>query len=231
MYCPKCGSKNKEGVKFCSKCGSEIKEDIVNVSTSNEHSGLKALSIVGFILSILLFPIGLILSIIGLAKCNKIKKQTGEKLSFNAFNIAGLIISIFELFITLLVVVIIVFVFGILNLSKSAFEGEWDCTVPYTSSRIPVVTAKFTDNNITWGKYNDLENNSLYGAYKLNSFENTNNKKEYKLTITPEYMVEDGKNSNRYASSVTMNLELEGDSMVVTTSQTSLKYYCTRSNR
>ena len=76
MYCSKCGTKNKEESKFCSNCGSEMKEDMyVSKNTSNE-SGLKALSIIGFIFSFLTFPIGLILSIIGLVKCNKYKKYS-----------------------------------------------------------------------------------------------------------------------------------------------------------
>ena len=228
MYCPKCGEKNDNGSKFCGNCGLKIEEE--KIETKSNAGGLKALSIVAFVFSILLFPVGLILSIIGLATCNSYQKKNNEKLSFNAFNIAGLIVSIILTLLTLLIVGIIALVFGALDLSKSNYVGEWKCSVSNGFSGSFVVSTVFTKDQITWGKYNDLKNNALVGSYKLKSYEYKNGVSDYRLEIEPIFMVENGKESSNYAKNVTMNLKLEKNNMIVTTSQTSLRYYCTKVN-
>ena len=53
----------------------------------DKEKSINTFSIVAFVLSFLLFPVGLILSIIGLVRCKNYKKEEGKYPRYFAFNI------------------------------------------------------------------------------------------------------------------------------------------------
>ena len=148
-----------------------------------KEKGINDLSIVAFILSFLLFPVGLILSIIGLVKCKKYRKENGVNPKYYAFNIIGLIVSILGIIITLFIIGIIFLVFGILSYNEKYVVGNYTCNYPY--SYRPAVTAEFKNGVFKWAKYGDEKNNAIYGTYRLNSVVINNGDYEYKLKIKP----------------------------------------------
>ena len=98
--CPNCGKNIDNNANFCVNCGSkqtkeaEIKEEKTTTVESKNTVPVNGLSITGFVLSMisllccgLLSPLGLIFSIIGVAKTEK-EDTTGKGLA-----IAGIIIS------------------------------------------------------------------------------------------------------------------------------------------
>lgn len=98
--CPNCGKSIDNNAKFCVNCGSkqtkeaEIKEEKTTTVKSTNNVPVNGLSITGFVLSLLsllccglISPLGLIFSIIGIAKSEK-EDSTGKGLA-----IAGIIIS------------------------------------------------------------------------------------------------------------------------------------------
>ena len=113
--CSRCGESITNDAKFCKNCGEKIeegkiKEETVQTtqSTSNEQKvPVNGLSITGFVFSIvsllccgLVSPIGLIFSIIGLAKGDP-EDRTGKGLA-----IAGVIISAIMLILFILMLII-----------------------------------------------------------------------------------------------------------------------------
>ena len=67
----------------------------------DKEKSINNFSIVAFVLSFLIAPAGLILSIIGLVRCKNYKKEYGNNPKYFAFNIVGLVISIIGFIITL----------------------------------------------------------------------------------------------------------------------------------
>lgn len=149
----------------------------------DKEKSLNTFSIVAFILSFILFPVGLILSIIGMVRCNKYKKETGRKPSYYIFNIIGLIVSVLVSIIIAFVFFLIIFVFGVLSYNKKYVIGTYTCYYPYSYK--PAVTAKFNNNNFTWSKYNDELSNSISGKYRLKSVQIKNDIHAYKIQLTP----------------------------------------------
>ena len=99
MFCSECGNKLKKGDIFCTNCGNKIGEDNNVGSTpnvnQNQSDDVKTLGVLGLIFSIIFMPLGLILSIVSLAKGKGYK---------NGFAIAGIIISAIKLVFYLIVV-------------------------------------------------------------------------------------------------------------------------------
>jgi len=93
IICNKCGSL-KKGKIICSDCIEDIKEREYKEKHKDKRKW-NTFSICGFFLSFLFFPLGLIFSIIAINQ-TKTEEQKGRGLA-----IAGLIISIFYLFIFL----------------------------------------------------------------------------------------------------------------------------------
>ena len=111
MFCPKCGEKNDETVKFCSKCGSSLTEEKKN---EKKKEGLGVASMVIGIISLVLsftcivfipIIITLPLSIVGvvLGIVNVCKK--GKKFSGIILNIASIIISCILAFVVFPIIV------------------------------------------------------------------------------------------------------------------------------
>lgn len=140
-------------------------------------------SIVAFVLSFLIAPAGLILSIIGLVRCKNYKKEYGNNPKYFAFNIVGLVISIIGFIITLFMFGIIALVFGILASNEKYVVGNYTCYYP--NSYRAAVTAEFKNGNFKWAKYGDEKNNAIYGTYRLNSVSINNGDYTYKLRIKP----------------------------------------------
>lgn len=149
-----------------------------------KEKGINNLSIAAFVLSFLVFPVGLILSIIGLVKCKNFKKEYGENPKYFAFNIVGIIVSILGLLVVLFVFGILALVFGILNSNEKYVIGNYTCYYPY--SYRPAVSAEFNKGSFKWSKYGDEINNSIEGTYRLNGVTIENNEHTYKLRIKPK---------------------------------------------
>ena len=163
----------------------------------NKEKSINNFSIVAFILSFILFPVGLILSIIGLVRCNKYKKETGKNPRYYAFNIVGLVVSIISFLITLFIFGIIILVFGILASNEKYVEGNYTCYYP--NSYRSAVSAEFNNGNFRWSKYGDETNNSINGTYRLNGLTINNDEYTYKLRIKPKTIKTSSKvNSKAY---------------------------------
>lgn len=148
-----------------------------------KEKSLNTFSIIAFIFSIMLFPVGLILSIIGMVRCKNYKKENGKNPSYFVFNIIGLAVSILQFIITMFILVIVIFVFGILSYNKKYVDGSYTCYYP--NSTKPAISAEFKDNKFRWSKYNDEKNNSIYGSYRLNAVKINNDIHMYKLVLAP----------------------------------------------
>lgn len=100
--CPVCGYKNKSDANFCGKCNADLKETTaIEVIKEKLWSVFDTVSIIGFVAAIfgifiyavILLPIGLVASVLGL------KSRILKGLS-----IAGIIISVIAVVIKILVV-------------------------------------------------------------------------------------------------------------------------------
>lgn len=149
----------------------------------DKERSINNFSIVAFVLSFLIAPVGLILSIIGLVRCKNYQKENDKNPKYFAFNIVGLVISIIGFIITLFMFGIIALVFGILASNEKYVVGNYTCYYP--NSYRAAVTAEFKDGNFKWAKYGDEKNNAIYGTYRLNSVAINNGNYTYKLRIKP----------------------------------------------
>ena len=96
MFCTNCGNKLKNNVTFCTNCGQKLVSDNnTQINNNTLPENIKTLGIVGFILSFVFMPIGLVLSIVSLAKSNGCK---------NGFALAGIIVSIVKIVLTILII-------------------------------------------------------------------------------------------------------------------------------
>ena len=223
MYCVKCGEKNKKDNKFCVKCGTLLTEEVKS-QDNNELNNIKIISVLSLVCAFIIFPVGLVLSIIGLIKNGKYKRKTGEKTNYNAFNIAGLIVSIFELLITLVVIIIIIGIFSSTGLLNNAFEGSYKCKKgQYTY--IYSVNAKFDNNKLTWSKYGDEDKNILEATYYVNKRNFDNNTLSYSLKVTPYYYMINGIESSNYNKNTTMDININSEDVTIEFGNGS-KYYC-----
>jgi len=149
----------------------------------NENN-INNLSIAAFIFSFLLFPVGLILSIIGMVKSKKYRKENGVRPKYFVFSIIGLVISILGFLITLFITGIVILVVSILVREEKNIIGNYTCYYPY--SYRPAVSAEFKNGSFKWSKYNDEIRNSVNGTYKLRSAEIKDGIRTYKIKITPK---------------------------------------------
>ena len=149
-----------------------------------KENNINTFSVVAFIFSLLLFPVGLILSIIGIVKSKKYEKEYNEKPKNFVFNIIGLVISSFGLLISSIVIMVIfVSFFAVLSIQKSDI-GEFTCSNRYNN--LPAISAEFKDGKFIWSKYNSKDSNYIKGNYTVNSKTVTNDKYEYNIIIRPK---------------------------------------------
>ena len=116
--CSKCGESISNDSKFCKNCGEKqtIEGEIIEESTNKQKVPVNALSITGFVFAMvsliscgLVSPLGLIFSIIGLAKGDP-EDRTGKGLA-----IAGIIVSAIMLLLCILMLIV--------------FKGLWNLWV------------------------------------------------------------------------------------------------------
>lgn len=225
MYCTKCGSQNELNSKYCTKCGSDLNQKI-SEGEDNKLKSINTMSILSIVFSFILPPIGLILSIIGLIRCNRYKKETNEKVSYLPLNIAGIVISSLITFIIIFIILIIMGISSLFKSSDKVLKSTWDCKMsPYSSNY--VLTVKFNENDFIWGKYEMEENNQLRGSYYILDREYTNSKNEYKIRFNPTYYISSGKESNNYTKSIDMEIKFDEKSATII-SENSTRYYCER---
>lgn len=225
MYCSKCGMQNDSNSKFCTNCGGVL-ESKVEVVDEKRLKSINKMSIIAFIFSFLLAPLGLILSIIGLVRCNKYKKETNQKVNNSVFNIVGIIVSAFLTFIILILVIVFTSLFLVFKGKDEILKSTWECKISPFSSNY-VVTAKFNKKNFIWAKYGSEENNQLKGNYSIISREYNNGKNEYTIKFEPNYYIANGKESNNYTKYINMSISFNETSATIT-SENSTKYYCER---
>lgn len=228
MYCPKCGKENEKDSEFCKACGTELKADgevVANTDTiDSDIKEPKVNSILALVFSIILAPIGLILSIVGLVRCKKYKKETGKSCSYFALNLAGLIVSIIEI----LIILIILFAVGIAYFAfreqDNNLKGTWNCSNSmYISSYITEV--KFDDNGFQWSKYNDVNNNNFRGNYKIISRKYTDGKSEYDIILSATSKVINGKAST-YIKDTELKVKFNENSAIMESGNGSSRFYC-----
>lgn len=147
------------------------------------ENSINTISILGFIFAFFLSPVGLILSIIGLVKGNKLKKEEGVRPKYYAFSIVGLILSIFFILIILFILGFVFLVVGIATSFDEDVLGKYTCDYRYSS--LPAVEAEFRNHKFKWGKYGDSKN-FVSGTYNIISRKINNGEYEYELRLTPK---------------------------------------------
>ena len=205
MYCPKCGEKNEEGVKYCCKCGALLNEKEKNKKESLGTASL-VIGIISLILSftcIVFIPlfITIPLSIIGLVLGIVNKAKKGKKISGIILNILAFIISI----ICFIISIVLIGAFidetsdnidtdkfkNSLNqfynelereTSNNYVEGKYDCkSFDGSGEKEDYIVHFELDDDMTflWGKYNDTDNNYVKGTYTFKDLEKTNGDRSY----------------------------------------------------
>lgn len=225
MYCSKCGMQNDSNSKFCTNCGNVL-ESKVEVVDEKRLKSINTMSIVAFVFSFLLAPVGLILSIIGLVRCNKYKKETNQKVNNSVFNIVGIIVSAFITFILFILAIVFTSLYLVFKGQDDILKSTWECrNNPYFGNY--AVTAKFNKKDFIWAKYGVEEDNQLRGNYSIINREYTNGKNEYTIKFEPNYYIANGKESNNYTKSINMSISFDETTAIIT-SENSTKYYCER---
>ena len=184
------------------------------------EKNINTISILGFIFAFILFPVGLILSIIGLVKGNKLKKEEGVKPKYYVFSIVGLVLSIFFFFITLIIVGFAFLVVGITTSFDGDVLGKYTCDYKYSS--LPAVDAEFKDHKFKWGKYGDNKN-YVSGTYSVVSRKINNKDYEYKLNLKPKNVTTTTKINTKDHYYITIK---QTDSKTTITFDNSTTYNC-----
>lgn len=104
MFCPKCGNTVNEDATFCPVCGAALKGEAQPAPQPTPAyapvRGSNTMAILGLVFAFIMPILGLIFSILGL---NKAKEMQGEG---HGLALAGLIISIVEMAISLIVIIV-----------------------------------------------------------------------------------------------------------------------------
>lgn len=145
-FCGNCGNRLEEGEQFCTKCGAKIEErperpvfdpqpqpvQQYNNAYQQQYSSYSApeqtqspaLAIVGFVLSFVVSPVGLILGIIGMTK---------YKTRFRGFCKAAIIISAISMFLyAILMAILVPSILGYINASRRSHANSTARTIQYT---------------------------------------------------------------------------------------------------
>ena len=103
MYCPKCGMRNPDDARMCRSCGAQLPKTPVPPEGTPygasgcvvpRRSGLAIAALVLGVVSIVLFPVGLIAIILGIAGIIVVEKS-GGRLTGRAFAVLGVLIPVF----------------------------------------------------------------------------------------------------------------------------------------
>lgn len=209
MYCPKCGEKNEEGVKYCSKCGASLTQE-TEIKNNNNKEGLATGSLVIGIISLILsltcifiipifivIPLALIGLILGIV--NKAKK--GKKFAGIVLNIIAIVLSIF-IFIMTIIIIGIVADSASKNIDKEKLKkslnqfyneldrntsdnyvkGKYNCKSFDGTGANGDYIVRFElneDKTFLWGKYNETDKNYVKGTYTFKDLHKTNGDRSY----------------------------------------------------
>lgn len=102
MYCINCGKELEDKSLICPNCGTNLNQYYYNSAqqaTNKTNNETNALAIVGFVLSFFFAVAGLICSIIGYKEAPKYRE------GYKGFALAGIIISVIELVMTVVLVI------------------------------------------------------------------------------------------------------------------------------
>lgn len=219
MYCPKCGEKNEEGVKFCSKCGTsmnEAKKEEVKQTNKKGNEGLGVASLVIGIISILfalIFNIWTIfIPIIGLI-LGIVNKVTGHK------KVSGIVLNIIAIVLSIIMFFVWTFIIG-LAIGETAKEASKDGSdVNKALNQIYNEIDRGTSDNYVAGKYNckSFDGTGEKGDYIVRFELNDNNTfmwGKYNDTarnyVRGTYTFEDLKKKNASGEYAYYNIKLTG---------------------
>lgn len=239
MICKKCGANNNETTKFCTQCGSPLE------SSKEKKSALGTVSLVigviavilSFILNVFMIPLAITGIVVGACCKEKTKKK-----------VVGIILNSVSIFISLVMVFIILVVLGIYSTSKLMEEsrdaladqyllGTWDCK-SYNGEEPGedfIVTMKLnSDQSFVWNKYQDEENNHVYGTF---TYEEEPEKSKgsdalyYMIDLDGEEFVNNGvKQQEKYHSEYEIAVQvLERDAVMINPSTYNM-YYCIKTS-
>jgi len=97
MYCPKCEAENPDNAPTCRVCGVQLSPPpVVSGGIVPKTSGLAIAAFVLAVVSVVLFPVGLIAIILGIAGIIVIEKS-GGRLTGRVFAVLGILIPVFVL--------------------------------------------------------------------------------------------------------------------------------------
>jgi len=147
MYCPKCGTENPDDAQLCRSCSWVLsKASATAQNRAPITSGLAIWSFVLGILSIFVFPIGLLAIILGIVSIVMIK-NSGGKLNGKGFAISGIIVSTLSLLVGVPVV---------LNIRYQAFRMLCGTNMSLLGMAMLVYSNEFDDKLPTPSKWCDL---------------------------------------------------------------------------
>ena len=146
----------------------------------DKEKSINNFSIVAFVLSFILFPVGLILSIIGLLRSKNYKKENGVNPKYYIFNIVGIIVSVINFLVFVFTIFIIILSVGLATSKDDEVLGNYTCTDNYY--RNPKISAEFKNGKFSWGL---SSSNMVIGTYRVTSRQINNNTYTYKLTLKP----------------------------------------------
>lgn len=217
MKCEYCGSNIEQGQKFCGGCGhqvfnsvngGEINPTIDNVRISNQsskqisnnHNKQKSSNRLGAILAVLF-------AAIVLGTCLYFGYQrpfTDETKSDSNNNYDELI--------------------------ANPVVGTWHCGGSAASTDYVVNFILNKDMTFEWSKYNDEEDNHVYGNYEFLDLEKKNLSGEYsyyKVTLDGIEFVDEGVlQTEKYASQYEIGVSINKESSVIMNTKTSNLYFC-----
>ena len=225
-------------------------EDTRNNVSKEDHAGSLTLGIISIILAFTFIgaPIALVLSIIGLILVAKTKTKSGMRTGSLVVNIIGIVLGFF---ITCLLIFGLVLAFKLPDYnynydnieekvdsyledtiekpSLDSIKGTWNCT-EVSKALNPGYSAILKleeDSTFIFGKANDLENNYVKGAYKVEDHTRTINR-GYDIDLDGYEVVENG------VKSTTKDLDYEmvitkynsTNRAILTNDETEQLYYC-----
>jgi hypothetical protein len=111
MTCPRCGNNLAPGAAYCSVCGHSLSAGgayaVPPPAAPPIQPTLSTMAIAGFVLAFLFPPVGLVLSILGRGEC----MRSEGRLEGGGFAIAGIVISVVNLVLSVLTIVVVLTVF------------------------------------------------------------------------------------------------------------------------
>lgn len=215
MYCKKCGKETENKNNICNSC---------QIENQNKKSN-KVISIVGIITSIIVPPIGFVISLIGLLTGKKYKEN------YKKLNILGIVLSIILTIVQILLIVF--FVLFVINKLNEPLVGEWKCTDnSFSSLTNGYIEFNLKDNKtFIWSPYNSSQNNYVMGNYKINRFETTNGRRRYEVTLDVKNTIVNGRKTSLNSDNVNLKIYQNSsnkDSITVYFDSTYKTYYCSK---